>query len=74
MAFDKQKVKAVLVEISNSMTRMDAEKEFIKDAVDPRFMKFLRRHSQKWQRYSTRITTLKSCLPLKNLLQYMRIL
>ena len=34
MAFDKQKVKAVLVEISNSMTRMDAEKEFIKDAVD----------------------------------------
>jgi hypothetical protein len=34
MSIDKQKVKAVLVEISNSMTRMDAEKEFIKDAID----------------------------------------
>ncbi len=34
MAFDKQKVKAVLVEVSNSMTRIDAEKEFIKDAID----------------------------------------
>lgn len=34
MAFDKQKVKGVLVEVSNSMTRIDAEKEFIKDAID----------------------------------------
>ena len=34
MAFDKQKVKAVLVEVSNSMTRIEAEKEMIKDAID----------------------------------------
>lgn len=34
MAFDKQKVKAVLVEVSNSLTRIDAEKEFVKDAID----------------------------------------
>ena len=34
MAFDKQKVKYVLTEVSNSMTRIEAEKEFIKDAID----------------------------------------
>ena len=34
MAFDKQRVKTVLIEVSNSLTRMEAEKDFIKDAID----------------------------------------
>jgi len=34
MAFDKEKVKGVLVEVSNSMTRIESEKEFIRDAID----------------------------------------
>lgn len=34
MALDKSKLKAALVEISNSMTRIEAEKEYIRDAID----------------------------------------
>jgi uncharacterized protein (DUF342 family) len=31
---DKQKIKDAMKEISNAMTRIDAEKEFIKEAID----------------------------------------
>ena len=31
---DKKKLKGILVELSNSMTRMDAERDFIKETID----------------------------------------